>query len=370
MYVVNVKYSENLGDGVIAECIERLAESSRFSPRSFDLSSKKAFGPKVHSGNSKSLLAFLKRYHIAVCILNVVYGVRLMFEFLRLKKSNIVVFGGGQLISGAEFFFPGRMIFIFLVARYIWRSRVVFYGVGVSKSFDFGSQIIYRFMLSRSEIFVRDITSKERVDKIFGCRSEVVADPGICASLIYDNDVANSTAVGLCVTHPKSLAVHDDICGHYDIDFYVSLVNEVVKNGQRVSLYCNGLADDYKFQKKVYDVLDDSVKAEVISCPRPQDTKELVAVITSMSHIFAHRLHSCIIAYSYGINTYGFEWDDKLESFFSSIDLSDNFIAKDTPPSQLAHCLRYKVNRALSNEYVHSAMEAHREKFLSFHSES
>ena len=40
MYVVNVKYSENLGDGVIAECIEKMGFFGDKVPVSFDLSSK------------------------------------------------------------------------------------------------------------------------------------------------------------------------------------------------------------------------------------------------------------------------------------------------------------------------------------------
>ena len=366
MYVVNVKYSENLGDGVIAECIEKMGFWGDKKPVSFDLSSKGSYYSKSGLKSSGRVVRFFrgfKKLYFVVCLLNLIYGLKLLIRFSRMEPAKLVVFGGGQIVSGAEFFFPGRILFIFLWAKYVWRANTVFYGVGVAESFGFFSREVYRFILIKSSVYVRDEESSLRVKVIFGVDSEIVTDPGICASCIYSAASECSGAIGVCVTHPDSLALHDKIGSVYGVDFYVSLVERLVAEGFNVKLYCNGLREDFYYQELVMKSIGSEYSDCIEFINRPTKPSELVSIISSFKVVLSHRLHSCIVAYSFGIPVLGFEWDSKLESFFNSISLTNGFVRKGTSSEGIVEMVK-----RISNDYDLNTVREYIDCQYNFHS--
>ena len=66
------------------------------------------------------------------------------------------------------------------------------------------------------------------------------------------------------------------------------------------------------------------------------DPGELAHAIARFDCVLAHRLHACIVAYSYRIPAVGFAWDRKLDSFFAQCDRS-RFMTdpRETSPESL-----------------------------------
>jgi len=58
--------------------------------------------------------------------------------------------------------------------------------------------------------------------------------------------------------------------------------------------------------------------------PRPTNDVELVNTVTCFSSILSYRMHSSIIAASFGIPHLGFVIDDKVKTFYDKIGIPEN----------------------------------------------
>ncbi|MEZ5411915.1 MAG: polysaccharide pyruvyl transferase family protein [Acidimicrobiales bacterium] len=109
------------------------------------------------------------------------------------------------------------------------------------------------------------------------------------------------------------------------------LVTELVARGHRVRLFCNGSAED----AAAVEVLGaDPLLAGAVATGdveigvSPKTGRELARLVASCSAVVGHRLHSCVVAYSYGVPIVGLAWDRKVGDFFASVGLG-SFMVED-----------------------------------------
>jgi hypothetical protein len=83
------------------------------------------------------------------------------------------------------------------------------------------------------------------------------------------------------------------------VEFYAGIVSASIASGYSVALFSNGAAEDAALLQKV--VNDPSIRGleDVIVPKQPTTPRELAHVIAGCSAVIAHRLHACIVAYSY-----------------------------------------------------------------------
>lgn len=58
----------------------------------------------------------------------------------------------------------------------------------------------------------------------------------------------------------------------------------------------------------------------------PKNAENLIKTVTGFGGIIAFRMHSQIVAASYGIPIFGFVWDDKIRDFYTKIGMPSNCI--------------------------------------------
>lgn len=339
--VFNVKYSDNLGDGLLAMCLEMALanEGTDTKVQTLDIAGRTTFGSTStrRAGAIKfiqRLPAFVRRIAIELILRRNLRRLSHRYDDA-LKSADAVVIGGGNLFQDDDLNFPLK---IAVVLDCVSRSGkpLVIHAVGVSGHWSKRArQLFGRLDATKvASISVRDDISRRNWEKHFpnGPKPIIRPDPGLLARELslpeeYTSAGGGPAKLGMCVTAPFILMRHANIpkaaIPLQTIEGYVSLASQAITAGYRVLLFSNGAREDQAFAELVLAHsgltrarLDGSLEI----APRPERPEDLLLVLKKVSAIAAHRLHACIAAYSLNIPCVGLDWDRKMSGFFRSID--------------------------------------------------
>lgn len=335
--IFNVKYSPNLGDGIIAQCLEgelRRADP-QIVPTSIDLAGRGGFdtGHGKHRARLLSLIERLPRplrARLVPALLVTMVRLRLTPRWqAKLGACDSVVIGGGALFQDVDQNFPIKLAEALRLAN-ARGLPVAVASVGVTGHW---SQAGRRRLVSRLKaarivgLSVRDTASAGTWQSVIGVGEAAIApDPGLLAAYHYGlpaTEPRTRPRVGLCVTAPLALRLHHE-GAHDDRHLEVwttALARQLSALGNDVVLFTNGSPEDRLFRDRIRARLgDDPAIRFAPDFAVPQD---LAHCLAACDCVMAHRLHACIVAYSYRVPTVGFAWDGKLRSFFEQTGRDD-----------------------------------------------
>lgn len=347
----NVKYSPNLGDGIIAECLENGIAEARpgLFPESVDLAGRCRFDPK--SGVSRRLILqvlerlppLLRQTAMPALIASIVrYRLRPRWKHA-IAQSDSVVIGGGNLLADADRNFPTKVSTVLELCG--WQGvPVAISHVGVTPEWSPKGRSRFLRALARVRLLgvsVRDERSATHFQDEFAQPLPPVAlDPGLLCSHIYGapdrSGEPGRQRVGICVTDPLVLRLHGggEVSGALFRKWLRAVIERAVRQDMEVVLFTNGSPEDEHFADEIFMHL--SGQAGVVRMPRFLSPGALARFIGGLDCVVAHRLHACIAAYSYRVPAIGFSWDKKLDSFFETIG-RERYICdwRSTGPSEL-----------------------------------
>lgn len=144
-----------------------------------------------------------------------------------------------------------------------------------------------------------------------------VADPAVWTKFVYGmTDVVPNGTLGINVVRGGLFVANQRDWGLTAEMKYLAGIREYAESaGVAAQFYTNGSLDDnntLRFFAQEYRVPEDQVLL-------PQTTREVINAIASRSAVAAIRMHSAIIAYSFGIPTVALEWNDKVPHFYDAI---------------------------------------------------
>jgi hypothetical protein len=333
--LLNVKYSPNLGDGLLSECLER--ELGRSLPGcevvSIDLAGRTAY-PRAHGRARGAVLALLERCPsrlrrtIAGTMLRLLLAVRLRGHYRRgLRGADAVVVGGGNLLTDSDLNFPLKISAALGEAARSYLPVAV-HAVGVSPEWSRPGGRMFGRTLERARLArcsVRDHRSQDNWAAHFSNRdilpATIAVDPGVLASLWYPANRrptdAGSRRIGLCVTDPLAVRYHASEASAATLDtWYPAALRSLVESGFQVVLFTNGSPEDREY---LYGNVSEWIRKAkgAVTLGRSFDTpQDLAALVSNCDAVIGHRMHACIAAYSYAVPAIGLRWDPKLDSFF------------------------------------------------------
>jgi polysaccharide pyruvyl transferase WcaK-like protein len=358
----NVKYSPNLGDGLLSECLEHaLVElGANRDSWSIDLAGRKAYGDGI-AGRSHLLSALdampdVIRPHVIKIPLAMQARRKWRPHYAeRLAGANAAVIGGGNLISDLDLNFPTKLK---LAVEEIERIGVPFviYGSGVTGHWTRrGAEMLRDTFSSRlmRGVYVRDLASKHLWDGQLGQSSGheavVVPDPGLLASRFIPaarRHDAGPKVAGVGIMSHIAIRYHCDIAPDQKAleDWYVGLVAALSARGFHVVVFTNGSPEDVSYLARIRPRLD--AIGGNISFPVARKPEQLCGIISSLNVLVAYRMHAVIASYSYKVPSVGLVWDPKLKSFMSSVGREDYLCdVRMTNPSRAADL----ASRAMAN---------------------
>ncbi|WP_161594569.1 polysaccharide pyruvyl transferase family protein [Marimonas lutisalis] len=373
--ILGLPYSPNVGDGVIADCLRAglLEAAPEAEVQCIDISGRQGFGEVT-----------VKRRSLALAVLRALprpLAQRLvMFRLGRLLDgfepdwrqaaagADLAIIGGGQIFSDADLNFCLK---IERVARVLDASGcpVVVHAAGAARNWSPRGRALFRRLLEcdlravglRDETSIRNWRDQMGDD---GPRPVLTRDPALIAAQVYKpGEVTQDSPFGLCVTDPAILSYHAE-GGKTAISqsgTFAEIALALVARGHRVTLFCNGAVEDREALSATQtqpEIAAAMESGQIDIAPPPDTPAELAAIIARLRAIVAHRLHACILGYAFRRPIVGLGWDRKLESFFQSVGLEDNFLpANSLTQENVAHLLEAAVKSGIDPDR-HAAVVA------------
>ena len=343
--VFNDRFSPNVGDGLLAACLEHelRGQLAGESVHTIDVDGKVDFPaphePAVPAASPRQIVssALPEPLRSEVSALGV--GRRLRRITGPVAEARAYVIGGGHLINGSGLYFPLRLRTLARLARTRGASLFV-HSVGVTdpgrwrpsaarwlrEAFDGNPDL--RF------VSVRDPLSARYWAQAFpnSPAPEVCPDPGLLTRKAFGASRSGEDAhvgVGVIADHTATALATGPEAVRPTPRFYLELCRALVRRGRRPCLFTNGDPEDHEALGHILAQAqqDTTLRGQVEHAPRPTDERRLVATIGRFGGLVAHRMHATIAAYSLGIPAVGLAWDRKLESFFRSVKRERYFIA-------------------------------------------
>jgi polysaccharide pyruvyl transferase WcaK-like protein len=377
--IFNVKYSPNLGDGLLSECLERelTAAAPVLTVNSVDLAGRTGFSSGGrYRGVALTILEALPRLlrqFATTLILGVLITLSLRPKFrAALADADAVVVGGGNLFADVDLNFPSK-INAALGAAGKRRLPAAVFGVGVTRNWSPKGEALFSNALR--DVDLVDVTVRdERSQTIwtdllvpFGVRGANIArDPGLLASRHYAaaERSLDGRSIGFCITDPVALRYHT---GRTDsvVDvgrWYGAVIGALAQASYRVTLFTNGSPEDRTFLDANAAGWCAIAPVAIRQMPAFQDPAALAHFISSCDGLIAHRMHACIAAHSFGIPSIGLRWDVKLDSFFELVGRA-SYMAdlKTLPPDQIVALLDRAITEGIDRPALDALIAAGRE---------
>jgi glycosyltransferase involved in cell wall biosynthesis/polysaccharide pyruvyl transferase WcaK-like protein len=339
----NVKFSPNLGDGILSEALENaLCElgSDQRETFSVDLAARTQYGP---GAVSRSML--LKVLNMTPSVVRQA-AIRLPLEILlrsrwsphyekHMDGAEAVVIGGGNLFSDMDLNFPSKMAAVLHLAAER-RLPTAVYGVGVAGGWSRAGLSIMRRALAAAHpcyVSVRDKASKEHFDAMFaeaaGRPAEIVRDPGLLVSRYVERPPVPTghRPIGLCIMSAISVNYHSSLntSGSELSDWYVALCERLGNEGRTILAFTNGSPEDELFLDAIMARLDPASGGRLVR-RSVADPTELAGLIAGLDVLIAHRMHALIAGYAFAVPIFALQWDPKVDAFMESIG-AEGFIA-------------------------------------------
>ncbi|SFO26556.1 Polysaccharide pyruvyl transferase family protein WcaK [Pseudobutyrivibrio sp. UC1225] len=350
-------FDTNLGDQAIAESTEYLVKDS-LKNQDVVLDKIDLYGRKKIENNS-NILVDKVRFHIR----RMKYGPN-EYELARLKKlcekyiskdTKCIIFTGGGLIK-----YKYQLIFsraIEMITDFANKNNVpvMFCGVGI-EGYDENDVECQRLKKVINSDCVKVITTRDDIECLSNnyvdsatIKTALVADPACVISGLHKIKNTKNKRVGLGVVRGR-LFVDNGINADEDalIALYSSLYQEIKSRGYEPIIYTNGLGADQIFAEKLKKHLEITLNVNAEVANRPTTVEELCKIICSFDALICARLHSSIIAYSYGVPSIGIVWNEKQRMFGKIIGYPERFI--DYSNSTVSDTMK-AFEKAVDEEY-------------------
>lgn len=334
--IFNVKYSPNLGDGLLSECLEQALIDCGASPDtwSVDLAARTAFG----AGSSRRAAQLRLLDAVPAPLRRVVVRAPLAIQSNRLWRphyrqalhaADCIVIGGGNLITDLDLNFPTKIALA--VEEAARRSLPVFiYGCGVSGNWSARGRALLETALRRKlirRVFVRDERSRLIWNDLAGTASGLeatpVRDPGLLAAERYGLHPRvrdeGPPAIGIGITSQLALRYHSDRPpSPAELDaWYLGLAQSLIAQGRKVAVFTNGTPEDRACMRRLRPAFE--AIGSGVSFLEARTPEELTRLIAGLGAIAAFRMHAVIAAYSCGVPFLALAWDPKLDAFLHSV---------------------------------------------------
>lgn len=318
-------YSENLGDGVICRTVQHAIQD--VLPEAeivcLDLSGKTGYGPEPQQKNGCLYRARRAVQETAIRLRNpLLYQVcqqdtdrhrRFCKQLDKCMKQrfDLVVFAGGALFMD---YFAG-VISLTVEAAAERHIPVIFHACGMG---DCNAHSVALFSRSFRNPWVKSISlrdSYERFTRIF---------PGVAAEETYDTALACSCCFAPSQSADARYGVGLISMARYE-QAQKNLLRSFLSAGVSWRAFTNGASYDQRFAEMLLrDVGIAPQEIALYLVPRTETPEQLVRTITSFSSIVSFRMHSQIVAASYGIPSFGLVWDDKIREQYRKLGYAEN----------------------------------------------
>lgn len=228
-------------------------------------------------------------------------------------EFDLAIFAGGALFMD---YFAG---IIYCIVNRLERKKikVIFHACGMGELSDDSIKLLKKTFYRQN---VKSISLRDSYDKF--CEIFKMYDK---VSETYDTALSCRECFGASKEKVAEYGVGVINLPQF-FEFQKQMIEYFIREQKSFKIITNGATYDYNFALEILNELGVSKEEQSkYIYERPRTAEELVYEITSFKYIVSFRMHSQIIAASFGIPSYGFAWDNKLKEFYEKMGLSENY---------------------------------------------
>ena len=326
-------FSDNLGDGVIADCARALIKDHypESEIRHFDISGRLHFSDGIKTDTRLRIFSRMPG-PLRTVIVRMAMACWIGPRIARQSQGDVAwcdvaIIGGGQLFMDQDLNFPLKVHRIAMLLEKAGKP-VGYYACGVARQWSSAAARLFRHALLRSNvraISVRDpyslLVIKEHLMDVNHVRAVLAPDPALYASVVYGARFMSKARPVLMLGGSSPTILNRFL--NPQARQTRRVFREIFANAALqlaadfdVVLFTNGDYSDRVFLNELWSFLPPG-NPSITRAPVPTRPEDLASLIRSADVLVSHRLHANIIAYSYGIPSVGLGWDTKIKEFFS-----------------------------------------------------
>lgn len=355
-------YSENLGDAVICQTVAKIIRSKYVHAdiTFFDISGRigyqQYYAPKRYTFTEKCIIktidhfpSFYKRFNFfRLYTKDEGRYIRTITSFknnIDCNDYDLAIFVGGALFMD---YFAGL---IYYVVRKLTLAGVpiVFHACGMGELSNDAIFLLRKTFKSHQVLSVSLRDSIKRFEQLFGdiITPKDTFDTALCCSNFFEAASEKVAEYGIGVI---------EIMKYHDIQKEIIL--SVIQSGVSFRVFTNGAPhDEHMARLLLYECGYSDQSISKVLLPRPLSPEELIYNITSFNKVISFRLHSQIIATSYGIESIGYTWDNKVQTFYDKLNLSFCYHSPEKPLTNITSLLSRRLSSYSFNAIVKNAKE-------------
>lgn len=319
--LVGEYYSDNLGDPLLCQTVERLIleayPDARIIP--FDLTGRVSeteyYEPKTSpfwDWVTKQVYDRFLYYRRAAIMRaydrDKMRALRVWYRLKELQKQHrfdLVIFAGGSLFMD---YFAG-MINLIIRRFALSRTKILFHACGMSTLDEDAIYLLRQVLASRKVVSISLRDSYDRFTELFPTKAKVVKtyDTALNCSRLYEGSREKKIPLGIGLI---------DRC----YDQQLSLIRYFLGRDIHWKAFTNGSPYDWEYAAKL--LTDAGIPEEQLETyleKRPVTVQELIDTVTGFEKIIAFRMHCQIVAASFGVPSFGFAWDAKVMEFYEKL---------------------------------------------------
>lgn len=340
-------FSENVGDGVIFDCLRHGLNTCGVEvfPADFSMRNGYSSGQSRSDAHTSSFPRKLARYAVrrSLTIRRMITLVKWWTggraSFIRkytpvVQAMDGVIIGGGQLLVDRQLGFPLKIGAVIHMARTASKPLAVF-SCGADARQGLIARIIYRRLLRYSRHnTVRDRMSARSLLAI--CRDanvEIHPDIGFLAADVYSTIAASreSRKLGINVMPYETVAAFSTgvraASRNEFIQFWIQLIDTALASGWEIDILTNGDHGDFEFARTIHEKFEDEPRVRLAQ--RPTTPDELIGLLAGIEALITSRMHAGIVAYSLGKTVVPLVWDEKVRGVWKEAAPSVNLVEFD-----------------------------------------
>lgn len=260
-----------------------------------------------------------------------VIGKKFKEKVKKMKKSQVVIFGGGPLMDIED---VNDVLFEFILAK-ILRKKTVVFGAGIGPIKDLRLKTIIKRIFQLSDVIVlRDEKGSLKYNELIdGLDYKIIIDPSVVYLRQKLDSQTSDEYVLMCIRDWPE--VYCDKDNDYELikrsfeESLVNIINRLIKNGEKILLfpmhtYHIGDDDRYFFNHIANLVQSD----QLMIYNKDYNLNEGIGVFNSAKAVIGMRFHSVVFGNSLEKPTLALDYDTnkgKIFGFVSIIEKEDSY---------------------------------------------
>ncbi len=255
---------------------------------------------------------------------------------LPLTAADAIIFAGGGLIKFRQEHFYENVIHILEEADTL-QIPVFLNAVGV-EGYDEEDERCQRLKAALQLSCVKGITCRDDIDtlqKDYLPESTIpisaVPDVAVFSKSVYAGQLQKKPKrqqplIGLGITREQLFSDYgnEEINKDYLLQFWKDVTQLLEEKGYAWRVFTNGLNRDEVFATKVLDFIGHGERI-----PAPAEPWQLAQTIQQFDSIIAGRMHTHILAFTLGVPSVGFIWNEKVRFWSNRVGTPERFVSPE-----------------------------------------